>query len=108
MTTEGLPQAVIDFFEATNTTDRERFLAAFSDDAVLDDWGHQSDGRDAIGGWNETDNMGVSSHFDVLGHEIEDGAYVVSIEVRGVGYNGRGAMSFRLDDDLISRIVITG
>ena len=99
---------MIDFFEATNTTDRARFLAAFSDDAVLDDWGHQYVGRDAIRGWNETDNMGVSSHFDVLGHKIEDGAYVVSIEVRGDGYNGGGAMTFRLDGDLISRIDITG
>ncbi len=108
MTTDGLPQAVADFFEATNADDRDRFLAAFSDDAVLDDWGHVYAGRDAIAGWNETDNMGVSSHIDVTGFEQRDGSYVVSIQVTGNGYNGGGSMTFTLDGDRISRVVIAG
>ena len=108
MTTEALPQAVADFFAATNTDDRSRFLAAFADDAVLDDWGHVYAGKDAIAGWNETDNMGVSSHIDVVGSEERDGAYVVSIQVTGDGYNGGGSMTFTLDRELISRVVIAG
>jgi hypothetical protein len=108
MTTEGLPQAVADFFEATNSDDRGRFLAAFADGAVLDDWGHLYAGKDAIAGWNETDNMGVSSHIDVTGFEERDGAYVVSIQVAGDGYNGGGSMTFTLVGELISRIVIAG
>ncbi|KAA1397681.1 nuclear transport factor 2 family protein [Aeromicrobium ginsengisoli] len=108
MTTEALPPAIADFFDATNAADRARFLAAFADDAVLDDWGHVYAGRDAIAGWNETDNMGVSSHLDVLGFEQQGGAYVVSIQVTGDGYNGGGSMTFSLDGDLISRVVIAG
>ncbi|KQV73771.1 hypothetical protein ASC61_01370 [Aeromicrobium sp. Root344] len=108
MTTEGLPSAIADFFEATNADDRARFLAAFADDAALDDWGHVYAGKDAIAGWNETDNMGVSSHLEVLGFEQRDGAYVVSIQVTGDGYNGGGSMTFSLDGDLISRVVIAG
>jgi ketosteroid isomerase-like protein len=108
MTTDGLPQAVADFFDATNAVDRERFLAAFTDDAVIDDWGHVYAGQDAIAGWNETDNMGVSSHIDVTGFEERDEAYVVSIQVAGDGYNGGGSMTFTLDDGLISRVVIAG
>jgi ketosteroid isomerase-like protein len=108
MTTEALPQAVADFFAATNTDDRARFLEAFADDAVLDDWGHVYAGKDAIAGWNETDNMGVSSHIDVTGFAEQDGAYVVSIQVTGNGYNGGGSMTFTLDGDRISRVVIAG
>ena len=108
MRTEGLPQAVADFFDATNTDDRGRFLAAFADAAVLDDWGHLYAGKDAIAGWNETDNMGVSSHIDVAGFVEQAGAYVVSIQVTGDGYNGGGSMTFTLDGDLISRVVIAG
>ena len=108
MTTDALPQAVADFFAATNTDDRGRFVAAFADDAVLDDWGHLYAGKDAIAGWNETDNMGVSSRIDVTGFDERDGAYVVSIQVTGNGYNGGGSMTFTLDGDRISRVVITG
>ena len=108
MTTEALPPAIADFFAATNTDDRERFLAAFADDAVLDDWGHIYAGKDAIAGWNETDNMGVSSHIDVVGVDERDGSYVVSIQVTGDGYNGGGSMTFTLDGDAISRVVIAG
>jgi len=108
MTTEALPRAITDFFGATNTDDRARFLAAFADDAVLDDWGHVYAGKDAIAGWNETDNMGVSSHIDVVGLEQRGGAYVVSIQVTGNGYNGGGSMTFSLDGELISRVVIAG
>ncbi|KRC64463.1 hypothetical protein ASE12_06570 [Aeromicrobium sp. Root236] len=108
MTSDSLPQAVADFFAATNTNDRDRFLAAFADDAVLDDWGHVYAGKDAIAGWNETDNMGVSSHIDVLDVNQRDGSYVVSIQVTGDGYNGGGSMTFTLDGDRISRVVIAG
>ena len=55
MTTDGLPQAVTDFFGSTNADVGDRFLAAFADDAVLDDRGHEYAGRDAIAGWSETD-----------------------------------------------------
>ncbi len=106
--TDKLPTAILDFFEATNTSDRERFLAAFSDNAVLDDWGSEFVGKDGIEGWNETDNMGVSSHIGVTGFSVDGSAYVVSIQVTGDGYNGGGAMTFHLDGDLISRVDITG
>lgn len=62
----------------------------------------------AIVGWHETDNMGVSSHLDVTGFAKQGDAYVVSIQVAGDGYNGGGSMTFTLDGDSISRVVIGG
>jgi ketosteroid isomerase-like protein len=108
MTTEELPRAIADFFTATNAHDRPRFLAAFAADAVLDDWGHEYVGVEAIAGWNETDNMGVSSHIDVTEFAKEGDVYVVSIQVAGDGYNGGGSMTFTLDGHAISRVVIAG
>ena len=52
--------------------------------------------------------MGVPSHIDVTGFEEQNGSYVVSIQVTGDGYNGGGSMTFRLDGELISRVVISG
>ena len=103
-----LPPAVAEFFAATNAADRDRFLATFAEDAVLDDWGRQFDGREAIAQWNETDNIGVSSQIAVVGVQREGDAYRAEIQVTGDGYNGGGAMTFQLDDGRIARVDITG
>lgn len=106
---DRLPSAIAQFFEASNADDREAFLAAFADDAVLDDWGHTYAGRDRIADWNESDNMGVGSRFVVEGSIEHNGVHAVSIQVRGGGYNGGGTMAFTLNPDgLISRVDITG
>ncbi|SDZ13364.1 nuclear transport factor 2 family protein [Herbiconiux ginsengi] len=105
---ENLPPAIADFFDATNRSDTERFLAAFSADAVLDDWGRSFHGRDGIATWNENENMGVQSHFEVEGFTENDGVYAVAIKVTGNGYNGGGTMAFALEGDRIARVDITG
>jgi hypothetical protein len=105
---EKLPPAIIDFFEATNASDRERFLDAFAADAVLDDWGRSFHGREGISTWNQNENMGVQSHFESSGFVETNGVYAVSITVSGNGYNGGGTMAFVLEGDKISRVDITG
>ncbi|MCS5733649.1 nuclear transport factor 2 family protein [Herbiconiux daphne] len=105
---ESLPPAIVDFFEATNDGDRERFLNAFADDAVLDDWGRSFRGRDGIASWNESDNIGVQSHFESSGFTVSNGVYAVAITVTGNGYNGGGTIAFALEGDRISRVDITG
>jgi ketosteroid isomerase-like protein len=105
---ETLPAAILDFLDGTNASDRERFLGAFADDAVLDDWGRSFAGRERIAEWNENENMGVQSHFDVRGFSVNGNVYAVSIAVTGNGYNGGGTMAFTLEGDRISRVDITG
>ncbi|MFB2598282.1 nuclear transport factor 2 family protein [Herbiconiux sp. P17] len=105
---ENLPPAIADFFDATNRSDRERFLAAFAGDAVLDDWGRSFSGHDGIATWNDNENMGVQSHFEVEGFTETNGVYAVAIKVTGNGYNGGGTMAFALEGDRISRVDITG
>ena len=55
--------------DATNRGDSEDFLAAFADDAVLDDWGRTFTGDEEIAGWNARENIGVNSHIEVTGVE---------------------------------------
>lgn len=105
---ETLPPAIAHFFDATNHADRERFLAAFAPDAVLDDWGHTSIGLDEIARWNDTDNIGARTQFEVTGFTVHNGIYAVSVQVTGNGYNGGGTMAFTVVDELISRVDITG
>ena len=102
------PPAIRAFVEATNAADTEAFLAAFTPDTHLDDWGRVFTGRAGVRAWNETDNIGVQAHFDVV--TVVEGAdpdtFVATLTVTGNGYNGTGPMTFRLRDGLIADLRI--
>ena len=103
------PVAIRTFIDSSNEEDTERFLASFTDDATLDDWGRVFRGRSGIAGWNDSDNIGKHSRFDVV--EVAAGSsageYVVTVDVTGEGYNGLGTMTFVVADDLVKSVVIT-
>jgi ketosteroid isomerase-like protein len=103
------PPAIEAFISATNAEDTDAFLAAFADDALLDDWGRRFHGPAEIASWNLSDNIGKHSRFDLV--EIIEGGrpgeFVVTMDVAGDGYNGIGTMTFVLTGDLIASLVIT-
>jgi len=92
--------------EATNAGDTPSFLATFSEDAYLEDWGRGFHGRAGAASWNETDNIGKRSHFEVLGQRDEGDTQVVSIKVTGGGYNGTGDIVFTVAGEQITRMII--
>jgi hypothetical protein len=94
--------------DATNRGDSDAFLAAFADDAVLEDWGRTFTGREEIAGWNARENIGVNSQIEVTGVDRSGDEVRVGVSVSGDGYNGGGAFTFRLAGDRIARMVITG
>ncbi len=102
------PDAIQRFVEATNRGDSDAFVAAFTEDAHLDDWGRSFEGRAGVRSWDGTDNIGVQSHFDLLDVQPGDAEeeYVVTLRVSGDGYNGTGPMTFRLRDGLIADLRI--
>jgi len=107
--THALPKAIQEFVDATNDGDTERFIGVFAEDANLDDWGRKFHGHVGILSWNDTDNIGKQSHFDVVG--VVEGrrpeTYVVTLAVSGNGYNGTGPMIFTLRDGLIADVKIS-
>jgi hypothetical protein len=102
------PDAIQAFVDATNRGDSDAFVAAFTTDTHLDDWGRSFDGHDGVRSWDGTDNIGVQSHFDLL--DVTPGTgdeeYVANIRVSGNGYNGTGPMVFRIRDGLIADLRI--
>jgi ketosteroid isomerase-like protein len=109
MTEQHLPHAIRNFIDATNAADSEAFVAAFTNDAYLIDWGREFHGHDGVRSWNHTDNIGVHAHFDV--EAIKRGSipdnYVVTLVVSGEGFNGTSPMGFEIRDGLISRLMIS-
>lgn len=107
--TVATPSAIHTFLESTNDEDTEAFLGCFSDDAVLDDWGRVFHGPAEIASWNETDNIGRHSRFDVVEVAQGDGddRFVVTVDVTGDGYNGLGTMTFTVSGERIRSLVIS-
>lgn len=108
MSEQHMPAAIQAFVDTTNRGDSEGFVAVFTPDAYLNDWGREFHGRDGVASWNETDNIGKRSHFEVRGIRPGrvDGQYLVTVTVTGEGYNGPGVFTFQLRDGLIARFVI--
>lgn len=109
MTEPQTPHAIREFVEATNDGDSERFVAAFTDDAHLDDWGREFRGRDGVSDWDSTDNIGKQTHFEVLGVEPGGAAdsFVVTVEVTGNGFNGTSPLAFVLRGGLVADLRIS-
>ncbi len=55
--TVHLPAPVRAVFAATNAGDTAAFLAAFTDDGLVDDWGREFHGHAAIARWNDGEHQ---------------------------------------------------
>ena len=106
MQAEDLPAPVAAFVDATNAGDSAAFVAAFTPDAELDDWGRVVHGSEGVASWNETDNIGVRSHFDLVDWHRDGDEVVAELRVSGDGFNGTGPMRFTIRDGRIARLVI--
>jgi hypothetical protein len=101
-----LDPAIARMVDATNRADTDAFVACFTGDAFLSDWGREFHGHAGAASWDSTDNIGVNAHFEVLGVRDEGDEQVVTMKVSGGGYNGTGDIRFTTRDGYISRMLI--
>ena len=96
-------QALID---AANDNDLTAFLAGFTADGVVDDWGREFRGADRITAWSDAEFIGKQVSLEVLDVRDSDGEIVVTAQVGGNGFNGPSHFSFRVEGDKVSRMTI--
>jgi len=102
-----LPTAITNFIATTNEADSEHFIAQFTPDAVLDDWGTTYQGAAEIAKWNQTDNIGKQSHFELEDFTQDDAqTWTVQLQVSGQGFNGSSPFRMTLANDLLARVEI--
>jgi hypothetical protein len=102
----ALPVPVQAVFDATNAGDTDAFLDSFTADGVVDDWGREFHGREAIKKWSDGENIGVQARLTPTAVEFQDGEHVVTATVAGGGFNGPSHFSFRVEGDHVSRMTI--
>ena len=101
-----LPEPVARLIAAANANDTEAFLAAMTPDGVVDDWGREFRGPDAVRGWSDAEFIGVAVTLDVTEVAERDGETVVAAQVGGDGFTGPSHFSFAVDGDRVGRMTI--
>jgi ketosteroid isomerase-like protein len=103
---DDLPQPVAALIDAANANDTEAFLGSLTPDAVVDDWGREFRGAEAIRGWSDREFIGVKVSLEVTAAEQADGETTVTANVGGEGFNGPSHFTFELDADRVARMTI--
>jgi hypothetical protein len=103
---EALPEPVARLLQAANANDIDAFLASFVPEGVVDDWGRDFVGPDAIWSWSDREFIGQRVSLDVRDVERRGETTVVTAEVGGDGFNGLSHFSFLLEGDRVARMTI--
>ena len=96
---ESAPPSVEKLLAAANANDTEAFLSMFVEGGVVDDWGRELVGRDAIRGWSDREFIGKHVSLAIRGIEQDGQAVVVTADVGGDGFNGPSHFTFVVDGD---------
>jgi len=103
-----LPEGVRRALEATNAGDGEAFVAAFTDDGVVDDWGRTFRGREQIARWDAGENTGVHARFEVQAWSAYGDTATLTLAVTGGGFTGTSTFTFETAGDRVRSMRITG
>ena len=103
---DSVPDVVQVLLDAANRGDIDAFLDAFGAGGVVDDWGREFAGRDAIRRWSDAEFIGKQVSLAVTGVENDGARTVVGAEVGGNGFNGPSHFSFDVDGPRVARMTI--
>jgi ketosteroid isomerase-like protein len=105
---DTIPEPIARLLRAANANDTDAFLATFTDDGVVDDWGREFVGHAAIREWSDREFVGQRVTLNITQMTREDETLVVTADVGGDGFNGPSHFRFQLDGDQVGRMTIRG
>jgi ketosteroid isomerase-like protein len=104
--TDELPRPVRTLVDAANAGDTAAFLAGFTADAVVDDWGREFRGAADFEGWSDAEFIGVDVSLEVEEVELDGTRTIVAATVGGNGFNGPSTFTFLTVGGHVSRLTI--
>jgi len=107
MNDSTIPEVLLSFITATNSADDAAFVAVFTDDAYINDWGREFRGHEGVASWNHTDNIGAGMHIELVSTAYDgDGVFKVTLKAASRRFNGIGSMQIAVRGGLITRLEI--
>jgi hypothetical protein len=103
---ESAPEPVARLLQAANDHDTDGFLASFTEDGVVDDWGREFAGAEAIRGWSDAEFIGVEVTLTVTDITTQSDETTVKAQVGGRGFNGPSTFTFAVRDEHVARMTI--
>jgi hypothetical protein len=103
---EELDEATRRLVDAANANDIDAFLAGFTADGAVDDWGRVFRGPEEIRGWSDREFIGKQVSLTVERARRSGDETIVNAAVGGSGFNGPSTFTFRTEGDLVARMTI--
>lgn len=106
MTESKLPAAVQAVVDAINAGDTEAFVAAFTEDGYVDDWGRVLRGADGVRSWADTDAIGMNAQMRALEASTEGDVTEIRFSWQSDRFNGESKAFVTVAGDRVSSFVI--
>jgi ketosteroid isomerase-like protein len=103
---DDLPAPVAEVVDAINQADSDRFVAAFTEDGVVDDWGRRFEGRDAIRGWSDREAIGAGARMTPTRVVADSGVATVTATWASSVFNGESDFIFTVAGDRVAEMRI--
>lgn len=101
-----VPAPVQAMVDAINAADTEAFVAAFTDQGFVDDWGRVLQGPDGIRSWAASDAIGMDAQMTVLSAETDGDTTRTRFSWRSRRFNGESEGIFVVDGDRLVSFTI--
>lgn len=101
-----IPEPVAGFIDTVNAHDDQGFLDAFTPGGVVDDWGREFQGREAIRTWSDKEFIGASGVLTPEEITVDGNDVTIVGDWRSTHANGRSSFAFVIDGDKLSRMTI--
>ncbi len=102
-----VPEPVSGFIAAVNAGDTERFLDYFPTDGVVNDWGREFHGHDAIRGWSDREFVGAQGTLTPANVTHEGNTITVDGDWASNHFTGPSRFVFTVDGDAVREMRIT-
>lgn len=102
----AVPPVVSDFVAAINDADTNRFVALFTEDGSISDWGTEYHGPDRVRGWAGSDAIGAGAQMKLLSAITDGDVTTVRFDWRSSVFNGESTGIFTVDGDRLTSFEI--
>ncbi|MFB7843472.1 nuclear transport factor 2 family protein [Microbacterium sp. NPDC056052] len=101
-----LPAAVQRMVDAINDADTEAFVAAFTPDGFVSDWGTVKAGPEGVRAWAGSDAIGAGARMTVLSADTDGDTTRIRFGWRSSVFNGESDGIFVISGDRLASFTI--